>query len=598
MMAATAAASLAMHAFLAWGVPPPPPERLIDEGTFAVTIAGRRAGTEHFSLIRVGAGHEIRTSSQIAYAGVITTVKGRLQTDEAWRPVGAQYDWRAAGVTRRVVLSLADGAPELAVGAGRSVVYTRPHKASDLVILRAPNVLGQLLPLCRMVGRKEQTLTAFPAAALRFGAAATRPFPQNKLGTPALSLTTFAVTLAQTARYELVCDGPKLVAARVGGQALVAVRASYEAVASALEARARSKPPLPPTLADLERRVAVPAAGGSARALLDCGLMLPRGHADLRRDRKGKVVGTASPVKVGGLTYTPELPASLPAILLLGDAGPQDRDGDPVGPGDPKLSIAKRLAIRLAEAGIASLRCDDRDARAATAPRPTLDALASDARAMLAALAHEAAVDAGRLAVVGHGEGGLVAALAAQKAPHVRALVLLATPGRPLDELVLTEDEQSMRRFGYPEDEVRRELAAQHDLWDAVRAAKPLPEAMPPSERKGVRDALAWMKSHLAHPPAAELARLPAMPVLVAHGARDVQVPIEDAEPVRAGLARVADRAITVKRYPDLNHAFAATSIGGIADYADPVADVAEPFLDDVVAFTKQALGARPVVAN
>src|SRR5262249_15090300 len=160
---------------------------------------------------------------------------------------------------RRVVLSLRNGVPELAVGAGRSIVYTRPGKASDLLILRTPTVLGHLLPLCRNAGHKEQSLTTFPAAPLRVGSAATRPFPQNKLGAPAFSLTTVVTTLAQTARYELVCDGPKLVAARIAGQSLIAVRASYEAVASAMEARARSKPPLPPTLADLERRVAVPA---------------------------------------------------------------------------------------------------------------------------------------------------------------------------------------------------------------------------------------------------------------------------------------------------------------------------------------------------
>jgi dienelactone hydrolase len=598
MIAAIASASIAVHSLFAWGMLPRPPEMPIDEGTFAVTIAGRRAGTEHFSLVGVGAGRAIRTSSQISYSGVVTSVKGQLHTDDMWRPVGAQYDWRVGGVSRRVALSVAGGTPELAVGSGRSVVYTRPGKPSDLLILRAPTVLGNLLPLCRMAGHKEQTVTAFPAAALHLGSATTQPFPSNKLGAPALSLTKAVGTLAQTARYDLVCDGPKLVAMRIPSQGLIAVRAGYEAVASAMESRARTKPPLPPTVADLERRVSVPAAGGNPRAVLVCGLMLPRGHADLRRNGKGEVVGTASPVKVGGLTYTPELPAPLPAVLLLGDAGPQDRDGDPSGPGDPKLSIAKRLAIRLAEAGIGSLRCDDRDARARTAARPTIDALASDARALLAALAHEPAVDRSRLAIFGHGEGGLVAALAAQKGQPVRGLALFATPGRPIDELVLTEAQQSMRRFGYPDDEIRRELAVQHDLWDAVRAGKPLPAALPMSERKGVHDALAWMKSHLAHPPAVEFEKLPPMPVLVAQGARDVQVPLEDAEPVRAALGHLAGRAITVKRYPDLNHAFAATSVGGLADYSDPVADVAESFLDDVVAFAKQTLVAHAAIAN
>src|SRR5439155_12467761 len=162
------------------------------------------------------------------------------------------------------------------------------------------------------------------------------------------------------------------------------------------------------------------------------------------------------PIELGGSTYAPEPPTAAPAVLLLGDAGPQDRDGDPVGPGDARLSILKRLAIRLGEAGIASLRCEDRDAHGrGGAGRPSLDTLASDARVLLSALAGEPAVDPRRLAIAGHGEGGLLAALVAHKEPAVHALAFLATAARPLDALVLSEAEQSMRRFGHPENEIR-----------------------------------------------------------------------------------------------------------------------------------------------
>jgi len=395
-----------------------------------------------------------------------------------------------------------------------------------------------------------------------------------------------------------VCDGPKLVALRASGQGVVAVRASYEAVAAALEARAtRAKPPVPADLAELERQVRVPAAAGSPAAALRCRLLIPRTYADLRRGSRGEVISTAAPVKVGGAQYLPEVPPPLPAVLLLGDSAAEDADGDPVEPGYAKLSILKRMAIRLGERGIASWRCDDRDARARfTGPRPSLEALASDAQTALAALGREPAVDPARLAIAGHGEGGLVAALVTRKSPAVRALAFLGTAARPLDALVLAEAEQSMRRFGYPEVEIAAALDRQRAFWASVRAGK-LSAGLPRSEGAGARQAFAWMRSHLAHPPAAELAQLRPLPAFIAQGGRDVQVPPDDAEALRRALARAQGQPL-VKVYPTLNHAFASAPADRLADYTDPRAELSEEFLQDLAGFARQALGPSPDLAT
>jgi dienelactone hydrolase len=588
----------AIYPLLAWGPPPALPTRLVEEGTFAITIGGRSAGSERFSLIDVGANRELRTTTQFAARGVTQTIKGRLQMDQHWAPLGAQFDWRTGGQSSHLTLSRWGDLPELTTQTGRSLVYTRPSKPADLFLLYAPTVVAHLLPLCQLAGAKEQTFTAFPAATLHLGPVETQAFPENKVGAPARSLTVVVATLAETTRLELVCDGPKLVAVRSGGQGVVAVRASYEAVASTLEARAaRSKPPLPADLADLERHPRVPAASGSPATTLRCDLLIPRGYADLRRGPRGQVVPTAAPVNVGGARYLPEVPPPLPAVLLLGDAAAEDADGDPVDPGYAKLSLLKRLAIRLGERGIASLRCDDRDARPRfTGARPSLEALASDARALLAALGREPAIDPGRLGIAGHGQGGLVAALVAQKDPSVRALAFLGTAARPLDALVLAEAEQSMRRFGYPEREIAAALDQQRAFWASVRAGRLSPK-LPRSEQVGARQAFAWMRSHLAHPPAAELARLRPLPTFIAQGGRDVQVPPEDAEALRRALAAGQGQPL-VKTYPQLNHSFASAPADRLADYTDPRAELSEEFLQDLAGFAHQSLAAAPGLAN
>ncbi len=564
--------SLALALIMA--VVPVKKEKVLDEGTLSITVAGRRAGHESFSIVEVSGGYEIRTTTQLIASGPASTVKGTLRTDSRWRPIEGQFDWRAGGVQKRLTLARKGDLPELAIqGPGRMVMVTRPGRGSDLFVSTSPTVLAHLIPLCRLAGPKEQTLTVFPAAPLRVSPVTTQPFPQTNVGAPAVPLQTMVVDLAQSARFELVCDGPKLVALRQNGRGLTAVRASYEAVAAALEARVRSKPPLPETLVDLPRRI-----GGLA-----CALLVPKTHA----------AKTPASVTVGGMRYTPET-KPLAAVLLLSDSEIQDRDGDPAGHGDPELSILKVAAIRLGEAGIASLRCDDRGLGRVTAAPPAMETLAADARALLAALRREPAIDPARVGLVGHGEGGLIAALAAAKDPKVGALALLGTQGRPLDVLVLDQSEQSMRRFGYPEDEIRAVLDQQRAVYEAVRARKALPASLSRTERQAVSRALPWIRSHVSHDPAADIARASGIPVLVAQGGRDVQVTMKDAELLRDALTRAGNARLTVKIYPELNHPFATSPSGSLADYMDPRAEISEVFLQDLVRFAKGALvGAR-----
>jgi fermentation-respiration switch protein FrsA (DUF1100 family) len=184
----------------------------------------------------------------------------------------------------------------------------------------------------------------------------------------------------------------------------------------------------------------------------------------------------------------------------------------------------------------------------------------------------------------------------ARKTPAVRALAFLGTAARPLDALVLAEAEQSMRRFGYPEAEIAAALDRQRAFWAAVRAGR-LSPGLPRSEEAGARQAFAWMRSHLAHPPTAELAQLRPLPTFIAQGGRDVQVPPEDAEALRRALAQGQGHPL-MKTYPTLNHAFASAPADRLADYADPRAELSEEFLQDLAGFARQTLGPSPDLAT
>ncbi len=131
----------------------------------------------------------------------------------------------------------------------------------------------------------------------------------------------------------------------------------------------------------------------------------------------------------------PAGPAPHPAALLVAGFGPADRDGSfgSRGPGGPY----RALALELARRGVAVLRYDKRGLGGSAGPALSwLDArpLARDAAAAAQALAALPGVDASRVALVGHSQGGDPALEVARAAPATR-IVTLAAPGRALGRL-------------------------------------------------------------------------------------------------------------------------------------------------------------------
>jgi pimeloyl-ACP methyl ester carboxylesterase len=572
----------------------PAEEKTLDSGTFSITVAGKRAGSESFQIVQVGKALEVRTKTSVALPQGPTTVKGTLRTDADWKPWTGAFDSTFRGQTTRIALQrLGSSLEQVTRHPGRaSVSFTRPPKQPDLYF--GANVIAHLTPLCREADAKGKTITAFPAAPLKLAPATVRPYAMTKLGAPALGLTDIVADLASSMHIEVLCDGSKLVAARLYNQRVTAVRASYEELASALEGRAREKPIVPAALAELPRKV---HAGG---ATLACTLLVPVTHAKMQRQTKkpAKEAKASAPAAPGALTFEPAPPEPLPAVVLLGDFGGQDREGNSAGPGDFHLFFDAVLAAKLGDAGIASLRCDDRGTGQSTgdARHVTLQSLLGDAAAALAALRAEPAVDGARVAVLGHSEGALVATMLAARDHKLRALALLAPPARPLDAIILDQEQASMQRFGLPKAEVAASLAELKATYDAVRAGKRLPASLSPSERRGIQDSSAWLRSHFRHAPFGEAPQLSALPVLIAQGGKDVQISIRDAELARDAFEKAGNKLVVYKVYAPLNHLFSVSRSGSVADYYDPLAEVDAGFLRDVVGFLAKpaALPAAP----
>ncbi len=538
---------------------------VVDTGVLMVSIGGQAAGQERFTLSRTGTGWSLAAATKLTVAGETTATEGTLETDGEFRPRAGKLTVTGASIQGEVELSVVQGTPQIVSRFGGGEPHTqRASRAIDLFL--ADTLLSHLLPLCR--GSAEaRTIYVFPGAAVKVGAAV--PVPEH--AEPPPSTTRRDLDVGGDLSLALYCDGDRLLAVDVPLQGLIAVRQGEEARFEQLRIKPREKPALPEGLVELARKVEVPATAPGGAATLGCTLLVPSASAAIvKRPKRG----------------------ALPAVVFITGSGKQDRDEDSYGPGGLKLAIFKTIAIELGKAGIASLRCDDRGGGESTGDftAATLDTFVADTSAAVAALRAEPAIDPARIGLVGHSEGGIVAPLVATRDPRLRALVLMAGTGRTLDLIILEQLERGLRHGGLTDDDLQARLARTRAVFAAIRDGKPLPDDVPADERAQWAAGQAWLASHFKHDPALTAAKLGKVAVLIAQGARDQQVAIADAEALKAAFAKAHNPRVEYKVYPDLNHLFAHTETGDLAEYASPTAAVDEQFLRDLVGFLGKRL--------
>src|SRR5690606_1519347 len=97
-----------------------------------------------------------------------------------------------------------------------------------------------------------------------------------------------------------------------------------------------------------------------------------------------------------------------------------------------------------------------------------------DARHWFAYLCNRPEVDPERITIIGHSQGGTVALIMASMGDKValRSMVLLATPGRTLHEILDEQIEDQTRKLGLDDAQRDRHLADFRELISNVKAGK------------------------------------------------------------------------------------------------------------------------------
>jgi pimeloyl-ACP methyl ester carboxylesterase len=305
----------------------------------------------------------------------------------------------------------------------------------------------------------------------------------------------------------------------------------------------------------------------------------------------------ASGLKLAGTLTLPEGPGPFPAVVLITGSGTQDRDETIFGH-KPFLVIADALTRK----GVAVLRVDDRGAGGSEKGDPDaagIPAFATDVAAGLAFLRGRQDIDAARIGLLGHSEGGQVAPLVAAEDPRIAFLVLMAAPGVRGSTLMLAQNRAIYAANGLPDDQVEIMVKNRAAWFEAARAAKDtddararltavldrqgLPATSP--ERKGAM-ALAspGFRYFLSANPADVLAKVK-VPVLAIGGSKDLQVDAKaNLSAIKTALA--GDQDVTTREFPGLNHLFQTAGTGLIVEYGQIEETIAPAALSTIVDWT------------
>ena len=175
----------------------------------------------------------------------------------------------------------------------------------------------------------------------------------------------------------------------------------------------------------------------------------------------------AGGVKLAGTLTRPNEGGPFPAVLLITGSGAQDRNEELLGH-KPFLVWADYLTRR----GIAVLRVDDRGVGGSTGKsgESTIEDHVGDALAGVAFLKSRPEIDAKKIGLLGHSEGGLVAPAAAVKSNDVAFIVLLAGTGVTGEETLYLQGDLISRAAGASAETAAQNVALQRKLFATLRA--------------------------------------------------------------------------------------------------------------------------------
>lgn len=303
------------------------------------------------------------------------------------------------------------------------------------------------------------------------------------------------------------------------------------------------------------------------------------------RESEVRIHNTLDDVWLAGTLTAPFGGQAHPAVLLVAGSGPNQRDSWFSGHRPFKV-----LADYLTRRGYVVLRTDKRGVYKSSGDfqKATIADFVRDSQAAIHFPQHDARVDLKRIALIGHSEGSMVAAMVGAT-ENVSAIVSMAGPGMSVLDTLLLQDQSEPAAKGATKADTQVLLAFSKKFYQTVLdtpdqaqrrkrlqalydnlSAQDAPIVNKWNDRSGtlnVDNAASDSFVHFLQDDPATSWRKVSAPVLVLQGDKDSQVAAK--ESVAAILEALKDdpKPVESKIFPGLNHRFQTAKTGATDEY-------------------------------
>jgi uncharacterized protein len=326
----------------------------------------------------------------------------------------------------------------------------------------------------------------------------------------------------------------------------------------------------------------------------------------------------AGTVHLGGTLSYPASGGPFITILLISGSGQQDRDGSVMGH-KPFAVIADYLTRR----GYAVLRVDDRGRGKSKGElmKATSADFADDALTSIQYLLTRKEVNAKKIGVIGHSEGGLIAPILYTKWPQLAFIISLAGPSVSGAEILLKQQTDPVKTIAngmaYPDfyELTKQTLKLIHDhpsdpdslllekakqiyadwkkgkpdsILVPLRADKVTPEIYAKQQVKP--QLIPWLRYFISTEPAVFWKKVKC-PVLALNGEKDIQVyPEENLAGIRKYIHKKGRKKLTTRIMPGMNHLFQTCTSCTIEEYAKLKEAISPLVLEEIDRWLRQKM--------
>lgn len=317
-------------------------------------------------------------------------------------------------------------------------------------------------------------------------------------------------------------------------------------------------------------------------------------------------------VVIAGTLALPETQVADALVIMLSGSGPQDRDETLEG-----FKVFKELSGQLQTDGIPSFRFDDRGVNGSTGNfgQSTLHDHVLDVLEIINYFKNHQRFPFKNFILLGHSQGGIVAANVATKSSDVKKLVLMASPAVPLIDILLYQVREeyfdkslapSLREAAVQahngllwainrnkdlsspiakfEEATRNALLAQSKDADSDKLQELVSQT---SNEHKIIYALPSLTSFLYHDTARDIEQLK-IPVLALFGGKDQQVTIAQNKDVMERALQRSGSQFEFETFDNANHFFQAAVTGQRAEYSQLEKSFVPEFAENISSWILQ----------